>query len=35
MTAWATSPASVWTGIAIGIAYIIVGLIDLNSMEEE
>jgi len=35
MTAWATSPASVWTGFLLAIAYLVVGLIDLNNMEEE
>ncbi len=35
MTAWATSPASVWTGFIIGIAYLVVSLMDIENMEEE
>lgn len=33
MTAWASSPMSVWTGFIIAIAYVVVGLIDLKNDE--
>ncbi len=35
MTTWASSPASVWTGFIIAIAYVVVSLIDLKNIEEE